>query len=579
MRTWTMIVAAHFAVSLVWSQADPAGQPSDPNAPVYATRAEAALRSRLTDTNPIIEVNIQRFSPREAIGLVQDSDRYLLGKFVWTSSPAIESLLLHPAMSAEAAAQKAAEDQKLLDGLVHLMVPDWQDLSPERYRYKFAGKELLGSVRCLVYDVRPRATTSGGFTGRIYIEDRMFTIVRFTGLSTPVDQALATLRVKDAKFRIDSWRTNVRKNDWVPSHAYLQEVAPFGAPVQPLAKGQVRFWGYHKAESYQQYEFVDIVLDASPLTRKGRKQPLSPQESQRAFESQAERNVIDRLFAAKLLGTPGSVEKNLEQVVMNLLVTNNLALSAPVRCRVLLTTPLETFSVGNTIFLSRGLIDVLPTEAALALVLAHQLAHHSLGHRMVDTDLAFADLLDVTDPELLAKLRFHHSPAEEIASDALALKLLESSLYSKRMAEAGLSMQAVQDHAKQLTHLIQPHFGEHIADASDARQINPMFRLAQVHNPSLSDQVAALPLGSKLLVHPWDGRVELLHPEPILAPKARERAEFAVTPFVLMLEYVDDDAKQSPISVVGANRNDGSAKRPVVIPAKNTTPSKRQYAE
>ncbi len=47
-------------------------------------------------------------------------------------------------------------------------------------------------------------------------------------------------------------------------------------------------------------------------------------------------------------------------------------------CRVPLTTSLEAFTVGNTIVVSRGLIDVLPSESAVALVLAHQLAHNVL---------------------------------------------------------------------------------------------------------------------------------------------------------------------------------------------------------
>ena len=48
----------------------------------------------------------------------------------------------------------------------------------------------------------------------------------------------------------------------------------------------------------------------------------------------------------------------------------------------MLTSPLETFSVGNTIIVSRGLIDVLPDEASLAMVLSHELAHIVLGHNL-----------------------------------------------------------------------------------------------------------------------------------------------------------------------------------------------------
>jgi hypothetical protein len=43
------------------------------------------------------------------------------------------------------------------------------------------------------------------------------------------------------------------------------------------------------------------------------------------------------------------VDNILQTVVNNLQITNNIELPRPVRARVLLTSPLETFSVGNTI--------------------------------------------------------------------------------------------------------------------------------------------------------------------------------------------------------------------------------------
>lgn len=52
------------------------------------------------------------------------------------------------------------------------------------------------------------------------------------------------------------------------------------------------------------------------------------------------------------------------------------------RARVILTSPLETFSVGSTIIVSRGLLDVFPDEASLAMVLSHELADIVLGHNL-----------------------------------------------------------------------------------------------------------------------------------------------------------------------------------------------------
>jgi predicted Zn-dependent protease len=86
--------------------------------------------------------------------------------------------------------------------------------------------------------------------------------------------------------------------------------------------------------------------------------------------------------ARGLLAPEGDVDRILQTVVNNIEVTNNIDLPRPVRTRVLLTAPLETFSVGNTIVISRGLIDVLPDEASLAAVLSHELAHIVLGHNL-----------------------------------------------------------------------------------------------------------------------------------------------------------------------------------------------------
>jgi Zn-dependent protease with chaperone function len=77
-------------------------------------------------------------------------------------------------------------------------------------------------------------------------------------------------------------------------------------------------------------------------------------------------------------------------VINNLLVTNNLEIQPEIRVRVLLTSPLESCVIGHTIVVSRGLLDVLPYEPSLAMVIAHELAHITLGHR-VNTQFSFSD--------------------------------------------------------------------------------------------------------------------------------------------------------------------------------------------
>ena len=85
----------------------------------------------------------------------------------------------------------------------------------------------------------------------------------------------------------------------------------------------------------------------------------TPVVAERMWERQAEDNAIERLQKIGLLAPPGDVDKVLQTVVNNLLVTNNIDLQGDIRCRVLLTSPLESFTIGHTIVISRGLLDVL----------------------------------------------------------------------------------------------------------------------------------------------------------------------------------------------------------------------------
>ena len=532
----------------------PDGLPTDLNVIAFGMRAEGALFSELRDATPVSEAYFQRFIPDEKLGYVIDKDYYLLGRFKWGEHlvPVIEDLLTYPVAADDKGSQKSTNDQQILDGIAQTMAPDWKQLGPERYEYKFVGLYFLGALRCVVYDVKPLNPEEGEFTGRVYLEDQSYNIVRFTGMSKRVDAMLAGFRDKNSRFRIDSWRMNVAKNRWVPAYVYVEEVPPLDAPELPVVKGQIRFWGYNK-KGIQQQKFTDIVLDESPAA--GDKKWHPPHQSQQMLEKQAEENVLDRFLEARFLGAPDEVEKKLDQVLTNLIVPNKLVFVRPVHCRVLLTTPLEAFTVGNTIVLSRGLIDVTPDESAIALVLAHQLAHNILGHRTVDTKLAFSDVLRISDAELLAKLRFHHSLDEETAADKKAMKILEQSLYGAKMSGGGLFMEALQADAKQLSHLIQPHFGEHFADANKAVITDQSLRKVPLCDPELTDQVCALPLGSKLVVDPWDGGVKLFQSELPLNPKPLDPKPFAITSLMPFEEYFTDKVTVLKPATMAAKRS------------------------
>ena len=68
-----------------------------------------------------------------------------------------------------------------------------------------------------------------------------------------------------------------------------------------------------------------------------------------------------------------------------------------------MTAPVETFSIGQSIVISRGLINVLSDEASLDMVLSDELAHIALGHR---TETMFED------SQVLQRLRLGRSEHE-----------------------------------------------------------------------------------------------------------------------------------------------------------------------
>ncbi|MBM3779967.1 MAG: hypothetical protein FJW23_17310 [Acidimicrobiia bacterium] len=247
-----------------------------------------------------------------------------------------------------------------------------------------------------------------------------------------------------------------------------------------------------------------------------------------------------------LLAAAGAVERVLETVITNLVVTNDLRLVRPVRARVLLTSPLESFTIGHTIVVSRGLIDVLPDEASLAMVLAHELSHIVLGHRVVNAQFAFASRLLVNDLELLAEARVEHSAAEEAAADAAVAGLLANSPYAGTLANAGLFLKYVAAHASTLAALIQPHFGGRFT--AEARAATSLLAEAPELAPAKLDQLPALPLGSRLVLDPWSRTLELVRAVPDRVASVREKGPLAVTPLAPHVKYaqmVDDTGTAS----------------------------------
>lgn len=410
-------------------------------------------------------------------------------------------------------------------GFAQMIVPDAFEFDRATYDFAFQRREFLGSVRTLVFEVQPKSSRPGKFVGRIWVEEEGARIVRFNGTYTGSNK-------KDIFFHFDSWRVNTAGDFWAPAFVYVQDEDDTGALGARFA-AQARLWNYSPARSDETDSLTAILVEQAETDRQAGAEELTPLEAERKWQEESQRNVLRRLEQAGLLAPRGPVDEVAETVVRNLMAANGIALD--IECRVLLTTPLETFSIGQAIVISRGLIDVLPDEASLAMALSPELAHAVLGRRM-DTMYAFGDLTMFEDAEILDRLRLGR-PAEEVsAAGAKAVELLEKSAYADKLSSAGLFLKALESHAPRLPQLIRSNFGNAAASEERMAQFETLAGAAPELDEESLEQIAALPLGSRVRLDPWTNQVTLRTVKPTEIRTADDKLPFQVTPFLINLQ-------------------------------------------
>jgi hypothetical protein len=489
---------------------------------------EHGLMKALSNRTPVVETYLQNLTADPQLGPVPSEDHYFLGRMDMGESVDRKDYLKEQEKGMESrlmgGVNKLFKVQYQPLGFSWMVYADRTDFDRSHYEFHYIRREFLGDVRCLVFDVTPKkGSGKGRFLGRVWVEDQDYNIVRLNGTYAPAPR-------NSYFFHMDSWRLNLIPGYWVPAYIYSEE-GDFSAGVKNKTafKAQTRIWGYDLKKGDKDDELtqirVDSVKDETPT-----QQDASPLQAERQWQQQAEDNVIERLTRAGLLAPEGDVDHILQTVVNNLEVTNNIDLPRPVRTRVLLTAPLETFSVGNTIVISRGLIDVLPDEASLAAVLSHELAHIVLGHNL-GSKYAFNDRMLFSDDSTYSNLGFKHIPEEETAADKKAIDLLNNSPYAQKLDNVGLFLKALQTRAPQLNALLTTHLGNPLAEGATVNRLKDLASKGPALDNNKLDQVAALPLGGRVKINPWDDKAEMVKTAPVAITSARDKMPFEVTPF------------------------------------------------
>ncbi|MBZ5503492.1 MAG: hypothetical protein LAN59_14880 [Acidobacteriia bacterium] len=466
---------------------------------------------------PIIETYIQDMKPDKDLGAVPVSDHYFLGQADLPKGVVNNSMLASKKKNRLGQFNPLAHVADLFsssfvpEGFLQMVYLDTTGFDRGHYQFEYVGREFLGEVRCFVFDVTPLPKSGRGrFKGRIWAEDQGFTIVRFNGSYLPPTGP------SGYNLHFDSWRMNLQPGLWLPAFIFSQEADLkdfYGNRVR--FKSQTRLWGYDLKNAGHEAEFSDLTIE-------------SPTAIQDQAAAQQER--------IGLLAPAGSVDKVLETVVNNVEVTNNLDLQPEVHCRVLLTGTLESFSIGHTIVISRGLLDVLPDEASLATILTQELANIIVTRPSSD-QWGFNDTTTVTAIEAMGRFSFRDNPDELQLASEKTLELLKNSPYKDKLPGAGLFLKQLDAFSKSLPALINPHLGNRVFMYSALIGSAPQLR------PEKIDQISALPIGARIKLDPWTDRVDMLKAKPVPLLSAREKMPFAVTPFMPFLtRYQKPDA-------------------------------------
>ncbi|HEY4011075.1 MAG TPA: hypothetical protein VGM11_13055 [Acidobacteriaceae bacterium] len=508
---------------------------------------EAVVIKTLRQRAPIVETYIQNMRPDPVMGQIPDSDVHFLarvnfGKVIndegYVQDKQENHGFLRHSLSYLTSLSGSLHLTYHESGFVQMLLVDSNSYNRQMYTFNFLRNDFLGTIPTVVFDVQPtKKSAIGRFAGRIWIDRNSGNIVRFNGSFSGGE--------KDVReyYHFDSWRTNVQDGLWLPTSVYIEESDPKSPQGTLKFKAINHIWGYSLKVPQSEADQTDLqVVGATDESQQSA--DISPLQAQRQWVEQAEDNVVDRLYTAGLIDAPSDFDKILEALANNILAYNNIPLDRPIKVRTLLTEPLESLSVGDTILLSKGLIDTtaVPTSDGaqqmgnLNALLAFQVAHIVLGHH-IDTKYAFSDRLMFPTESAFQKLPMHHTDADNEAAAKKAVELLSCKDLEGGEQYISLYLQQLQVREKGLKALTDPQIGDGLLRPDGTFWLQALVAKGPKLNNSDLKQQAAMPLSQFLRFDPWTDQVIKMNTayEPLLS--ARDKLPFEITPVYLRLAY------------------------------------------
>lgn len=603
-KSTTVVTLALLAAGSLSAAAFPFGSKKKPDDQIFrklnpaqnalldkAIAHEVVVNKALRDRSPLVDTYIQNMKPDPVFVQVPESDWHTLGRVdfgkVIIGNNTYETNPKKPEKGSKMGFMKhslgyitglsASLHLKYNEaGFVRMIVidsdgPNGSGFTRQNYEFHFVRNEFLGTVPTMVLDVQPVKKKAGRFFGRVWIDRKDGWVVRYDGSLNGTQQDITEY------YHFDSWRMAVSPDLWLPVAVYSEETDPKSPSHVLKFKAINNIWGYELKVPQQDAEQTSVdVVGAQDETKDSQTNDVSPLGAQREWIQQAEDNVIERLYTAGLIDAPSPFDKTLADLANNILIYNGIQTPRPIRVRTMLTEPLESVAIGNTILISKSLVDttaVLSTDGAqqmgnLNAVLAFQIAHIILGHH-IDTKFAFSDRMMFPAQSAFQRIPMHHTDQENIDAAKKTVELLSAKELTDGQQWFGLYLQQMGARYKGLKALNEPMMGDGLLKPDGTFWLQALVTKAPKLNNIDLKQQGAVPLESFLNFDPWTDQViqKRVSYEPLLG--AADKMPFEITPIYKKLSYYK--APEQPAAPAAAPAD--ATQAPPQTPTDQTVPA------
>ncbi len=250
MRIWNRFFLSMILAGTLWCAAGARAQTAAPVTTVNQAidniiARESQENAVIQRYSPIIETYVQDMKDDPQLGTVPVDDHYYLGQANLSNGVAESSMLDSNNKKKKGKKEDANRSaftggSSIPEDFLRMIYVDTSGFDRMHYMFDYDGREFLGDVRCLVFDVTPLPKAGKGrFYGRIWVEDQGFAIVRFNGMFTSGGEP------SGSSLHFDSWRMNLQPDLWLPAFVYSQESTSKDASTEIVTfKAQTRLWGY-----------------------------------------------------------------------------------------------------------------------------------------------------------------------------------------------------------------------------------------------------------------------------------------------------------------------------------------------